>query len=386
MQERAGRYVERTVVEGGEYQAFIPAPLPPEPPVAMESLLSLLEKANLALGRLDSMSEFLPHADLFIYMYVRKEAVLSSQIEGTQSTLSDLLLHEDGQTPGVPVDDTVEVSCYVSAMAHGLERLAELPLSLRLIREMHKKLMTNARGGNKYPGEFRTSQNWIGGSGPQNARFVPPPPESLMDCLDPFEKFLHDDSVGLPVLVKAALIHHQFETIHPFLDGNGRLGRLLITFILCSEGILRQPLLYLSLYFKTHRDEYYHHLQNVRLTGDWEAWIRFFLEGVLETSEQATATARKIADLFQMDRRRIEEAPGYGSAILQIYSFLQKRPVTSSKAIVENCGYTLQTVVKNLATLESMGIVKETTGNYRNKRFVYSGYLDLLSEGTEPLS
>ena len=386
MQERVGKFVERTAAKGESYQAYIPNPLPPEPPVAMEELQALLERANVALGRLDSMSAFLPQADLFLYMYIRKEAVLSSQIEGTQSSLSDLLLHENKQAPGVPVDDTVEVSCYVSAMTHGLERLTELPLSLRLIREIHEKLMTNARGSSKNPGEFRTSQNWIGGTGPQNARFVPPPHENLMECLDSLEKFLHDDAIHLPVLVKAALIHHQFETIHPFLDGNGRLGRLLITLILCAKGILSQPLLYLSLYFKTHREEYYHHLQNVRLTGDWEAWIKFFLEGVIETSEQAATTAKKIAELFKADRTRIEQAPGHGSAIIQIYSLLQRRPATTSRDIADNCNYTLQTVIKNLSTLETMGVVKEITGNYRNKVFIYADYIGLLNEGAEPLS
>lgn len=384
MQNRIGHYLERSGVGTRPYQAYIPKPIPPDPPIVLEGILPLLDKANVALGRLDSVSTLLPDSQLFIYMYVRKEAVLSSQIEGTQSTLSDLLLHEDGQTPGVPVDDTVEVSCYVAAMEHGLERLKEMPLSLRLIREIHEKLMANARGGDKKPGEFRTSQNWIGGKWPQEARFVPPPPDKLMECLDPFEKFLHDDSVQLPILIKAALVHQQFETIHPFLDGNGRLGRLLITLLLCVEGVLGQPLLYLSLFLKDHREDYYYHLQNVRRTGDWESWLEFFLEGVIATSEQATSTAQRIADLFQKDRKRIEEAPSRGSSILQIYSILQRRPVASSQTISGLSNRSLPTVIRCLDRLEKMGIVRETTGNYRNRRFVYSEYIDLLNEGSEP--
>jgi len=258
--KRIGTHIVSSAVSGDSYKAYIPLPLPPEPPLDMGNLYTLLDKASTALGRLDGMSMVLPDASLFLYMYVRKEAVLSSQIEGTQSSLSDLLLFENAEAPGVPMDDVTEVSCYVSAMNHGLERLKTFPLSLRLIREIHEKLMDNARGSNKQPGEFRVSQNWIGGSHPANARFVPPPPEKMMECLDLFEKFLHDDTIKLPALIKAALAHVQFETIHPFLDGNGRLGRLLITFILCTEGVLKEPLLYLSLYFKANRQAYYDHL------------------------------------------------------------------------------------------------------------------------------
>ena len=250
---RIGQYVKSSVVGGESYRAYVPPPLPPDPPLKMDELYPLLDQANVALGRLDGMSMVLPDASLFLYMYVRKEAVLSSQIEGTQSSLSDLLLFENSEVPGVPVDDVTEVSCYVEAMNYGLERLKELPLSLRLLREIHARLMANARGGNRMLGEFRTSQNWIGGSRPGNAKFVPPPPERLMEVLGAFETFLHDDKFKLPALIKAALAHVQFETIHPFLDGNGRLGRLLITFILCLEGVLKQPMLYLSLYLKSNR-------------------------------------------------------------------------------------------------------------------------------------
>jgi len=274
---RVGDWKPASLVGSNPYKAYIPKPLPPNPPLQMERLYPLIDRASSALGRLDGISYILPDPSLFLYMYIRKEAVLSSQIEGTQSSLSDLLLFEVEEAPGAPLDDVTEVSCYVAAMNHGLERLKTFPLSLRLIKELHLKLMDNARGGDKQPGEFRQTQNWIGGNWPDSAIFVPPPPEELMQCLSDFERFLHDENVRLPALVKAALAHVQFETIHPFLDGNGRLGRLLITFILCVEGVMKQPLLYLSLYLKTNRKTYYDLLQNVRETGDWESWIEFFL-------------------------------------------------------------------------------------------------------------
>src|SRR5882672_8602475 len=264
---RAGRYV----TQPAGYRAFIPAILSPAPSIRMDgNLPRLLSEADRALGRLDGSIYTLPNPDLFLYMYVRKEAVLSSQIEGTQSTLSDLLRFENAAIEGEPIDDVREVSSYVDALMYGLERLHELPISLRLIREMHARLMASGRGATKNPGEFRTSQNWIGGTRPGNAIFVPPPPEKLNECLGAFERFLHADHPGIPLLVRAALVHVQFETIHPFLDGNGRLGRLLITFLLCAAGALHEPILYLSLYFKTHRQRYYELLQNVRDTGDWE--------------------------------------------------------------------------------------------------------------------
>jgi len=382
---RIGRIVESSATAGERYQAYIPAPLPPEPPISINSLYPLLDKANTAIGRLDGMSMVLPNPHLFLYMYVRKEALLSSQIEGTQSSLSDLLLYESDETPGVPLDDVTEVSCYVSAMNYGLERLKEFPLSLRLIREIHAKLMSNSRGGHKQPGEFRTSQNWIGGSRPGNARFVPPPPEQLMACLDNFEKFLHDENIKLPILIKAAIAHVQFETIHPFLDGNGRLGRLLITFILCTEGILQEPLLYLSLYLKANRQAYYDHLQSVRETGNWEAWLSFFLTGVVETANQATETAQSIVKLFDQDRQHIEQSGKATAALLAIHNFLQNNPVTTTTRIRDACKISLPTVLRNLAALETLGIVQEITGKERHKVFVYEHYLSLLSQGTEPI-
>lgn len=369
---------------GGEiYSAYIPEPLPPKPPLEMDELYPLLDKANAALGQLDGMSLVLPDRSLFLYMYIRKEAVLSSQIEGTQSSLSDLLLFENEETPGAPIDDVSEVSNYVTAMNYGLERIKTLPISLRLFREIHKKLMSKGRGSEKQPGMFRTSQNWIGGTRPGNAIFVPPPPDQLMSCLDPFEKFFHDEKIYLPVLIKAALAHVQFETIHPFLDGNGRLGRLLITFMLCQEGLLREPLLYLSLYFKTHRKTYYNHLQNVRETGDWESWIKFFLEGVIKTSNQATLTAKEILNLFDRDFQKIEEERKSTVGILSIHNYLKSNPISNTTKIKEACNVSLPTVLRSLAALEELGIVEEVTGRERHKIFVYRQYLDILNSGIE---
>jgi Fic family protein len=381
--DRIGDYVKGSAVAGESYRAYVPKSLPPEPAVEINNLYPLLDQANAALGRLDAMSMMLPDVSLFLYMYIRKEAVFSSQIEGTQSSLSDLLLFENYETPGVPINDVTEVSNYVSAMNYGLERLKDFPLSLRLIREIHGILLKDSRGGHKSLGEFRHSQNWVGGTRPGNAIFVPPPAENLMDCLSDFEKFLHDEKNKLPVLVKAALAHVQFETIHPFLDGNGRLGRLLITFILCVEGILQKPLLYLSLYLKTNRQAYYEHLQSVRETGDWEAWIEFFLKGVIETSHQATKAARDILDLFERDRLKISESNKSKSTTLVIHSFFQRNPISNTSKIEDTCKITLPTVLRNLGNLEELGIIKEITGKDRHKIFVYKEYLDLLNQGTE---
>lgn len=382
---RVGRFIKTSPTGGETYRAYVPHPLPPDPPLDLTAVYPLLDRANIALGRLDGISLLLPDPSLFIYMYVRKEAVLSSQIEGTQSSLSDLLLFESAQVPGVPMDDVREVSRYMAAMRHGIDRIETLPLSLRLLREMHAELMKDARGAEKEPGEFRRSQNWIGGTRPGNARFVPPPADRLMECLDPFERFLYDDSVTLPVLVKAALIHHQFETIHPFLDGNGRLGRLLVTLFLYTEGVLREPILYLSLYLKTHRDRYYELLQSVRETGDWEEWVVFFLEGVEITSRQATQAAHNIIDLFDTDQKALEASGEATATTLQIFHALQRTPVTGAKALAQNCGIAHQTALRSLKTLRKMGIVKEVSGRKRGQIFSYSSYLAILSEGTEPL-
>jgi Fic family protein len=363
----------------------VPKPLPPNPPLDLGGLFGLLDQANAALGRLDGVSAILPDASLFLFMYVRKEAVLSSQIEGTQSSLSDLLLFELEETPGALMDDVAEVSSYVAALTYGLERLKALPLSLRLLREVHAQLMTNVRGADKLPGEFRRSQNWIGGSRPGNALFVPPPVEHLDGCLDQFERFLHDEETPLPVLIRAGLAHVQFETIHPFLDGNGRLGRLLITLMLCADGVLREPVLYLSLYLKTHRQTYYDHLQSVRETGDWESWLKFFLKGVIETADQATATAAAIRQLFAEHRRMIETSGGHAGSLLKLHSALQHYPVANTRRLKEVCGVSLPTVLRGIDTLTGLGLVQELTGRSRHKLFVYKPYLDILSAGTEPI-
>lgn len=386
MNRETGQYVTSTV--GGErYRAFLPAPLPPDPPLVLDgALLQWLEKANRAIGRLDGISDVLPDSHLFLYQYVRKEALLSSQIEGTQSSFSDLLLYEMEEVPGVPMDDAREVSNYVAAMYHGLHRLEKkFPLSLRLLREIHAILLKDGRGAHKQPGEFRQSQNWLGGSRPGNAVFVPPPPERLMACLDPFERFLHDETGTTPVLLKAGLAHVQFETIHPFLDGNGRLGRLLITLILVSEGVLHGPLLYLSLYFKTHRAEYYDHLQRVRQRGDWEGWLRFFLQGVYETARQAVDTARAVLDLFERDSERIRGLGRIAGSCLQLHRRLQQQAIVnipdSSKALDIN-----RTTISNcIRRLQELEIVREITGQRRNRLFVYDRYVQILSQGTEPL-
>jgi len=387
MPERVtGTYVITTAVEE-PVRAFVPAPLPPTPPLDLtREDLDLIERANRAVGRLDGISTVLPDTPLFVYLYVRKEAVLSSQIEGTQSSLSDLLAHEMDEVPGVPLDDVVEVSNYVRAIFYGIERMRSgFPLSLRLMREIHAELLSRGRGAGKAPGEFRRSQNWIGGSRPGNARYVPPPPERLMECLGPFERFLHDQDQRTPLLIKAALAHVQFETIHPFLDGNGRLGRLLITLLLCAEEALTEPLLYLSLYFKTHRDEYYERLQRVRTHGEWEEWLRFFLDGVFETSRQAVDTARTLLSLFDTDRKRIQTLGRAAGTALQIHEALQRRPVLSIAKAAEVTKLSQQTVSNAFERLIDAGVIRETTGRRRGRLFAYDQYLARLSEGTEPI-
>jgi len=382
--ELQGRYVTISTV-GEKAQAFVPAPLPPRPPIDWTlELRSKFDQALLALGRLDSVSTLLPDTSLFLYMYVRKEAVLSSMIEGTQSSLSDLLLFELDQEPGVPLDDVREVSNYVAALDHGLRLLEEgLPLSLRLFREIHGVLLTKGRGSNHTPGEFRRSQNWIGGTRPGNAAFVPPPAEEVLECMSKLELFLHDQPEPTPVLLKAALAHVQFETIHPFLDGNGRLGRLLITLLLCEQKVLREPMLYLSLYFKTHRQYYYELLNNVRMTGDWEAWLDFFAEAVIVTATQAVETAQQLLDLSNQDRDKISVLGRAAASTLQVHRALMEHPIATSSSLVERTGITPATVNKALGHLEQLGIVKELTAQKRNRLFSYAGYIEIMSRGTE---
>lgn len=381
----SGSY-EVTSSGGERVRAFVPVPLPPKPGLVLDgSLQQLLESAVLALGRLDGVSTLLPDEALFLYTYVRKEAVLSSQIEGTQSSLSDLLLFELGEVPGVPLDDVREVSNYVAALDHGLRRLREgFPLSNRLIREIHAVLLSRERDGAKMPGEFRRSQNWIGGTRPGNAAFVPPPHTAVPDCMSALERFLHAEGDGLSVLLRVGLTHVQFETIHPFLDGNGRVGRLLIALLLGHAGVLSRPLLYLSLYLKQNRGVYYELLDQVRHTGDWEAWLTFFLEGVRVTAEGAVEATKRLSRMFQDDRDRIEAVGSrrIGSA-LRVHDALKSQPILSLPAARRATGLSFQTAASAMELLSALGIARETTGKRRNRLFVYDRYLAILSEGTE---
>jgi len=382
--ELQGRYL--TISTAGEKaKAFVPTPLPPHPPIDWTpELRSKFDQALLALGRLDSVSTLLPDTSLFLYMYIRKEAVLSSMIEGTQSSLSDLLLFELDQEPSVPLDDVREVSNYVAALDHGLCLLKDgLPLSLRLFREIHGVLLAKGRGNSQTPGEFRRSQNWIGGTRPGNADFVPPPAEKVIECMSKLELFLHDQPEPTPVLLKTALAHVQFETIHPFLDGNGRLGRLLITLLLCEQKVLLKPMLYLSLYFKTHRQYYYELLDNVRLTGDWEDWLDFFAEAVIVTATQAVETARQLLDLSNQDRDKISNLGRAAASSLKVHRALMEYPIATSASLVEKTGITPATVNKALGHLENLGIVKELTAQKRNRLFSYADYIEIMNRGTE---
>lgn len=381
-----GHY-QTNAIGGETIRAFVPAPLPPQPPLEMtDQRQRLLERATVALGRLDSITLLLPDPDLSLYAYVRREAVLSSQIEGTQSTLDQLLLFEMEEAPGVPLDDVVEVSNYVAALNHGIQRLREgFPLSNRLIREMHALLLKGGRGKEKAPGEFRRSQNWIGGTHPGNAHFVPPPPHHVADCMAALEKFLHDDGNPYPALIKAALAHVQFETIHPFLDGNGRMGRMLIAFILHHDRLLSQPLLYLSLYFKQHRADYYRLLDTVRTEGDWESWLDFFLEGVEQTATSAVETARRLVALFQQDEQAIRKTKRRPATVLQVFGALKERPLTTLKDICHRSRMSFPAAAKAMEELLRLGIAREITGKKRDRVFAYEAYLKILNEGAEPL-
>jgi Fic family protein len=353
----------------------------------MAQLYRLMDDASRAIGHLDGVTSILPDTSLFLYMYVRKEALLSSQIEGTQSSLSDLLLFESNEAPGAPLGDVLEVSNYVAAMDHGLVRLREgFPLSAHLIREIHGILLSKGRGAAKQPGEFRRSQNWIGGTRPGNAAFVPPPPNEVPALMSDLEKFIHAETPEIPPLLKAGLIHVQFETIHPFLDGNGRLGRLLITLFLCASGILKEPLPYLSLFFKLHRSHYYDLLLQVRQKGDWESWLAFFLEGVMETSLQASGAAREVLALFEADRRRIDALGRASASALRVHELFQAKPIVSVAAAADRLAISPPTIRKSIAHLLDLDILRETTGKQRGRLFVYDAYLAILSRGTEPLA
>jgi len=372
---------------GGEtVRAFVPAPLPPVPPLDLDGApRAALDKALLALGRLDGVSSVLPDTHLLLYAYVRKEAVLSSQIEGTQSTLADLLLFELKETPGVPLDDVVEVSNYVRALEHGMKRLGGgFPLSNRLIREVHEILLSRGRGAGKNPGEFRRRQNWIGGSRPGNAHFVPPPPRQVAAAMGELEEFLHDAKAA-PVLLKAALWHLQFETIHPFLDGNGRVGRLMVTLLLCAEGVLREPMLYLSLFLKQNRARYYELLDSVRRDGDWETWVAFFCEGVASVADGAVATARRLLDLAERDRGRLAKLGRSAGSAAAVQTAFLRMPVCTIPRLAQRSGLSLPTVAKALDVLLDKKIVREMTGKKRDRVYSYVRYLEILNEGTEPL-
>jgi Fic family protein len=376
-----GRYVT-SIAGSEEVRAFVPAPLPPVPALELiGGVRNSLDQGLLALGRLDGAAGTLPDAHLLLYTYVRKEAVLSSQIEGTQSTLDDLLAHELGEAPGVPIGDVTEVSCYVEAMTHGLQRLRNgFPLSNRLLREMHEILLATGRGAQKTPGEFRQSQNWIGGTRPGNAAFVPPPPQEVQHCMGDLEQFLHSDT---PALVKAALAHLQFETIHPFLDGNGRIGRLLVTLLLCHEGVLREPLLYSSLYFKQNRQRYYDELNAARESGDFERWLDFFATAIRVSAEQATTTGLRISAVFREDRNRVRELGRQAATILLVQEALQAKPLATIATLTQSTGFTTPTVTQALGELQKLGIVRETTGRARGRIFAYVRYLDALNAETD---
>jgi Fic family protein len=373
-----GRYQTVSTI-GENVKAFIPNPLPPIPELEVTGVLrKKLDDAAFLLGKLDGASNLLPDVGLFLYMFIRKEAVLSSMIEGTQSSLSDLLLFELKERPGVPVDDVQEVSNYVDAMNHGLKRLNEgFPISLRLIREIHAKLLSNGRGSDRNPGEFRHSQNWIGGTRPGNAFFVPPPPEEAEKCMWKLEEFLHDESI--PLLIKVALMHVQFETIHPFLDGNGRTGRLLITLLLCDGGMLKLPLLYLSYYFKSYRQYYYDLLNSTRENGDWERWLDFFLDAIIETAKESNSVIFKLHEQIQSDRKKIASLGRGGVSALAVHQAMLRHPIADIAKLKEMTGLVDATIGSALRRLLELDIIEETTGNRRNRLFCYNRYMDKLS-------
>lgn len=388
---RAGRFLQEG--EGEEkFLAFHPKPLPPaDPPLDIDpETQDLLDLANQALGRLDGITLLLPDPDQFIYSYIRKEAVLSSQIEGTQSSLSDLLLFEHNAAPGVPIEDVKETTNYIAALNHGIERMsAGFPLSLRLIREIHSLLLSETRGSETGPGEFRRVQNWIGGSRPSKARYVPPPANEVPPAMGALEKFLHGDPVQTPILVKAALAHAQFESIHPFLDGNGRVGRLLITLLLCAEGdspeqrVLSLPLLYLSLYLKRNRDAYYDHLQQTRTEGGWEAWLQFFLEGVVDVAGSATETTRRIVQMVEQDRHSIHSLGRAAASASQVFELAAREIVLTIPEATSRLPFTEPTIGAAVGNLQKLGILREITGRSRGRIYAYGNYLAILNEGTE---
>jgi len=379
IKNRAGQYVEQ--IEG--YKAFIPNPLPPKPEIIMDQeMWDLLSQADRALGRLDGATDALPNPDLFVFMYVRKEAVLSSQIEGTQASLIDVLEFESQALEPNNPQEVAEVVNYIAAINYGLERLKSFPVSLRLIREIHKELMQGVRGAEREPGEFRRTQNWIGAGGCslKDATYVPPPRHEMLQSLDNLEKFLHSPQ-PIPTLIKVGLAHAQFETIHPFLDGNGRTGRLLITFLLCEQNILQRPLLYISHYFKKYRSEYYDRLQAIRESGNWEGWLKFFLRGVYEVAQEAAATARKIVNLKEEHRQLVLNKMGRksGNAIALLES-LYFRPIFNVEHAEGITSLSYPNANALIKALSDIGLVEEITGQKRNRAFSYAPYLAVFRD------
>lgn len=382
---RAGR-LEPVADGSGPYLAFVPSPLPPDPPIGFDADLErLMERANQSLGRLDGVTLLLPDASRFLYTFIRKEAVLSSQIEGTMSSLSDLLLFENEVAPGVPVEDVEEAANYIAALNHGIDSIesGRLPLCNRLLREAHELLLRTGRGSDKAPGQFRRTQNWLGGDRPAAARYVPPPWQEVEPAMAALERFLHDDPVSSPVLVKAAVAHVQFESIHPFLDGNGRVGRLLITLLMLEQGVLRRPLLYLSLYLKRNRESYYERLQAVRTDGAWEAWLGFFLEGIVDVADSTAETTRLIVEMIERDRGRIHEFGRGAATALRVHDFAVKHVVVRPPTTARRLGLSEPPVYAAVARLEEAGILREVTGRSRGKTYVYDEYMTILNEGTE---
>uniref|UniRef100_UPI0036DA639D Fic family protein n=1 Tax=Photorhabdus sp. RM322S TaxID=3342825 RepID=UPI0036DA639D len=378
-----GHYVP-SIAGGVACQAFVPHPLPPIPPLDINSKLQRrINEAMLALGRLDAISTFLPDEHLFLYSYVRKEAVMSSQIEGTQSSLSDLMLFEMEGMPGVPMDDVQEVSCYVNALSLGVQRIQEsYPITFRLIKELHTALMTSRRGISRGPGEFRQNQVWIGGHRADEATFIPPPANELADCWAALEKFINDVPEPTDPLIKAALAHVQFETIHPFMDGNGRLGRLLIPLILVEAKVLSQPLLYLSVFFKKHRQTYYERLQQVRITGDWEAWLLFFVDAVTATATQAVNIAQQLYQLHREHKKLLQPLGRIENSASQILDALFEHPIVNINKLVQLTGLTPATIGKVMERLSQadLVLVSELTGQKRNRVYAYNRYIEILNQ------
>ena len=381
-------HFETTIFAEEPVRAFVPAPMPPAPPIDFSNLHRPLELATIALGSLDAVTRHLPDPDLFIYSYVRREAQLSSEIEGTQSSLSDLLAFELGNRPGALVDDVTEVSNYVAALNHGLHRKRndDFPLSNRLLRELHQLLLQSGRGSEKLPGEFRRSQNWIGGKRPGVALYVPPPHERVEPCMGDLERFIHATDDGLPSLIRAGLAHAQFESIHPFLDGNGRVGRMLIAFILVQSGALSEPILYLSLYLKQFRSTYYDLLNQLRDDGDWESWLQFFLEGVRLTAQHGVQTAQRLTRLFETDRQRIAVSGRRANSAIRAHHEFMQRPLLTISAVRDGTRLSFSAADAAVQHLERLGIVEEITGRRRDRRYIYADYLSTLNEELNPFA